>query len=41
MDKVLIATEYLKNGTIGISVIGPETTAKTLDNSWNVEMLLG
>ena len=40
-DLIKVANEYLKNGTIGISVIGPETTAKTLDNSWNVEMLLG
>ena len=40
-DLIRVTNEYLKNGTVGLSVIGPETTAKTLDNSWNIEMLLG
>ena len=40
-DLIRVANEYLKNGTTGITVIGPEATAKELDNTWNVEMLLG
>merc|ERR1719414_41196 len=40
-DLIRVANEYLKDGTTGITVIGPEATAKELDNTWNVEMLLG
>ena len=40
-DLIRVTNEYLKDGTVGLSVIGPESTAKTLDNSWNIEMLLG
>jgi len=42
-DLLRVTAQYLnsEDRNIGISVIGPESTAKTLDNSWNVQMLLG
>ena len=42
-DLIRVTAQYLnsEDRNIGISVIGPESTAKTLDNSWNVQMLLG
>lgn len=41
-DLLRVTDKYLKNDQdVGISVIGPEATATTLDNSWNIQMLLG
>ena len=44
-DLFRVTEEYLKKhqnaNTRGISVIGPEATAKNLDNSWDIEMLMG
>ena len=44
-DLLRVTNQYLNMVTrdtpIGVSVIGPETTARTLDSSWNIQMLLG
>ena len=40
-DLERVARAYLTNANAGVSVMGPETTAKTLDSSWAVQNLLG
>ena len=41
-DLKRVATAYLSDGKAGVSVMGPEDTAKSLDNSqWHVQNLLG
>ena len=42
-DLLRVVNKYLHGDdkTMGISVIGPETTATTIDNSWNIQTLLG
>jgi len=41
-DLLRVTDKYLKNDeAAAISVIGPDATATTLDNTWNIQMLLG